>query len=78
MWHNSTGPTMKPLFKKYIELSNEAAQLNGFTDTGHMWRAKYEDDKFIGNMNKIWKRVEPLYHQLHQYTKNKLVEIYGK
>lgn len=78
MWHNSTGPKMKPLFKKYIELSNEAARLNGFNDTGEMWQATYEDPKFIENMLKIWNRIEPLYRELHEYTKNKLINIYGK
>lgn len=77
MWHNSTGPTMKPLYKKYIELSNEAAKLNGYTDAGDMWRAKYEDPNFIENMKKIWNNVEPLYNELHTYTRNKLIEIYG-
>lgn len=78
MWHNSTGPKMKPLFKQYIELTNEAAQLNGFNDTGDMWRARYEDDNFTENMQQIWNRVEPLYRELHTYTRNKLIEIYGK
>lgn len=78
MWHNSTGPKIKPLYKKYIELSNEAAHLNGYKDNGYMWRAKYEDSNFIENMKKIWKNVEPLYSELHEYTRNKLIEIYGK
>lgn len=78
MWHDSTGPLMKPLYKKYIELSNKAATLNGFKDAGDMWRSKYEDPNFIENMKKIWKRVEPLYNELHTYTRNKLIKIYGK
>lgn len=78
MWHDSTGPTMKPLYKKYIEISNEAAKLNGYTDAGDMWRNKYEDPMFIEKMKKLWLNVEPLYDELHKYTRNKLIEIYGK
>lgn len=78
MWHNSTGPLMKPLFKKYVELSNRAAVLNGFEDAGDAWRSKYEDPNFIDNMKNVWKTVEPLYNALHTYTKNKLIKIYGK
>lgn len=78
MWHNSTGPLMKPYYKKYIELSNKAATLNGFVDAGEMWRAKYEDPNFIENLKKIWQTVEPLYKELHEYTRNKLIKIYGK
>lgn len=78
MWHNSTGPLMKDYYEVYIELSNEAAKLNGFDDYGAMWRSKYEDPKFVDNLQKIWKQVEPLYDQLHEYTRNKLLNIYGE
>lgn len=76
MWHNKTGPLIKEYYKKYVNLSNEAAKLNGFDDYGDMWRSKYEDTNFEENMKKIWKQVEPLYDQLHQYVRRKLIEIY--
>lgn len=78
MWHNSTGPFMKSFYRNYIELSNKAAKLNGFSDNGEMWRAEYEDPNFIENMKKLWQTVEPLYKELHEYTRNKLIKIYGK
>lgn len=77
MWHNLTGPYMKPLFKSYINLNNEAAKLNGYKDAGEMWRSKYEDPKLVENLIAIWEKVEPLYVQLHTYTKRKLAKIYG-
>lgn len=77
-WHDKTGPPMRKPFKRYVELSNEAAELNNFTDYGAMWRAHYEDPKFVENVLKIWKQVEPLYNQLHTYTRKKLLKIYGK
>ncbi|XP_055323783.1 angiotensin-converting enzyme-like isoform X1 [Sitodiplosis mosellana] len=76
-WHNETGLKMKSVFKSYIELNNEAAKLNGYHDAGEMWRAKYEDPNLVDNLNAIWKKVEPLYLQLHTYTKNKLNKLYG-
>lgn len=77
MWHNSSGAPMRPLFKKYVEISNEAATLNGFADYGEMWRFKYEDDRFMENVNELWHQIEPLYNALHEYTRHKLLEIYG-
>lgn len=77
MWHNSTGPLMRPFYKKYIEISNEAAKLNEFNDYGDMWRSKYEDPNFIENVKELWHQIEPLYDALHEYTRNKLIEIYG-
>lgn len=77
MWFNSTGLKIKPLYKKYIELNNKAANLNGFSDAGEMWLSAYEDSKFLDNMKAIWKKVEPLYDEIHTYTKKKLATIYG-
>lgn len=78
MWYNKTGTPMKEHFKKYIDLSNEAARLNKFNDTGDMWRSRYEDPNLIENLKMIWKQVEPLYNELHTYTRTKLINIYGK
>lgn len=77
MWHNSTGPKIRPHFKKYVEIANEAARLNNFSDYGDMWRANYEDPNFLVNVENIWKKVQPLYDALHEYTRHKLLKIYG-
>lgn len=77
MWHNSTGPLIRPLYKKYIEISNEAAKLNDFKDNGEMWRSAYEDPDFLMHIKELWNEIKPLYDSLHEYTRNKLIEIYG-
>lgn len=77
MWHNSTGPHMRSHYKKYIDISNEAAKLNNFTDYGDMWRSSYEDPNFMDNLEKLWHKVQPLYDALHEYTRHKLIQIYG-
>jgi peptidyl-dipeptidase A len=41
-----------------------------------MWRAKYEDEKLIENVNKLWSEVEPLYNELHTYVRYQLLELY--
>lgn len=77
MWHNSTGPKMRSHYKKYVEISNEAARLNNFTDYGDMWRDSFEDPNFLTNVEDIWNKVQPLYDALHEYTRHKLINIYG-
>lgn len=49
----------------------------GYNDYGEMWRDAYEDEKFIENVDGMWKEVEPLYNELHTYVKRKLEKIYG-
>lgn len=78
MWHNLTGPSIRPHYRNYIEINNEAAKLNGLNDGGEMWRSSFEDPNLIENMQAIWKQVEPLYDALHKYTKYKLNRVYGK
>lgn len=68
---------MRNDFKKYVEISNEAAKLNGFEEYGELWRFAYEDPHFVENIKNIWKNVEPLYDQLHEYTRHKLLDLYG-
>lgn len=77
MWHDRTGSPMRQPYRRYIELANEAAKLNGFADAGDMWRADFEDAKFVENILQIWKQVEPFYGRLHAYTRQKLLDIYG-
>lgn len=76
-WFNRAGAPMRQDFKQYVAISNEAAALNGMHDYGEFWRSFYEDAKFIDNVKTIWNQVEPLYSRLHEYTRFKLLEIYG-
>jgi hypothetical protein len=49
----------------------------GFTDNGEMWRSDFETENFVDDMLALWKEVEPLYLELHNYVKNKLKNVYG-
>ncbi|GFG29388.1 hypothetical protein Cfor_04455 [Coptotermes formosanus] len=76
-WRNVSGAKMRDDYKKYVELSNLAAQKNGFSDNGEMWRSDFETETFVEDMENLWKEVEPLYLELHTYVKNKLKKVYG-
>jgi len=47
-WRNVTGRPIKHYYERFVELSNEAAQLNNFSDTGVMWLRDYESDCLNG------------------------------
>ncbi|KAB0802038.1 hypothetical protein PPYR_04224 [Photinus pyralis] len=76
-WRDATGAKMKSTYKQYVDLSNEAAKLNGFNDKGQMWKNDYESPKFEADMDKLWAQVKPLYDELHTYVARKLKKKYG-
>ncbi|KAG8285547.1 hypothetical protein J6590_078151 [Homalodisca vitripennis] len=41
-WHTSVGKAVKDRFQEYVELENEAAVLNNYTDNDAKWIAKQE------------------------------------
>lgn len=53
-WRKATGEKMKPLYERYVELSNLAATLNNYSDNAAYWLKDYEADDFpeqIGKLN---------------------------
>lgn len=81
MWAGwrTISPPMKPLYERFVELSNEGARELGFEDTGAMWRSKYDmpPDEFASEIERLWNQVEPLYESIHCYVRAKLNEQYG-
>ncbi|KAK4883480.1 hypothetical protein RN001_006799 [Aquatica leii] len=75
-WRNATGAKMKDTYKTYVNLSNEAAIINGFNDKGDLWRDAYESPTFISDMDRLWEQVKPLYNELHRYVGKKLKDMY--
>ncbi|GFY40189.1 angiotensin-converting enzyme [Trichonephila inaurata madagascariensis] len=45
-WRDAAGKPVREKYLRFVNLSNEAARLNGFPDTGDMWREAYESDTF--------------------------------
>ena len=70
---------MKPLYVRFVELSNEGARELGYADTGALWRSKYDmpPDEFAKEMDRLWTQVKPLYDSLHCYVRAELNEEYG-
>ena len=77
-WHAIARP-IRPLFRRYVELGNKGAHELKFSDTGAMWRSKYDmpPDAFAAEMDRLWEQVRPLYLSLHAYVRAKLREKYG-
>ncbi len=72
-------PKMRPEYARFVELANAGAKELGFSDSGAMWRAKYDmpPDEFTKELDRLWEQVKPLYLSLHAYTRMKLHEKYG-
>ena len=73
-WRQQTGVKMRDLYQEYIDLTNEAAVLNGFEDGTGMKIEPYESDTFVQEMADTWDGLKPLYEQLHAYVRNRLVQ----
>jgi peptidyl-dipeptidase A len=78
-WHNNVGRPMRADYIRLIDIANQGAKELGFSDTGAMWRSRYDmpPDEFAATTDKLWNEVKPLYEQLHCYTRAKLNQKYG-
>ncbi len=77
-WH-TISPPMRKDYARFVELSNKGARELGFSDTGAMWRSKYDmpPDEFTKELDRLWEQVRPLYLKLHAYVRFKLHEKHG-
>lgn len=77
-WHK-VGAPMRDRYARLVELSNQGARQVGFADTGVLWRSGYDmpAQEFSADIERLWKQMEPLYHELHTYVRRKLIEKYG-
>ncbi|XP_043928727.1 angiotensin-converting enzyme 2-like [Protopterus annectens] len=86
-WRVQLGKKMRPLYEEYVDLQNEAARLNGYSDLGDYWRANYQThesgkyaysrDNLLRDVEETFKQIQPLYRELHAYIRAKLYEVYG-
>jgi peptidyl-dipeptidase A len=77
-WHLISRP-MKPLYSRFVELTNQGARELGYRDAGAMWRSKYDipPDAFAAEVDRLWTQVKPLYDSLHCYVRWNLTKKYG-
>lgn len=77
-WRIQTGRKMKPLYERYVELKNQGARLNNFTDAGDQWRSEYETETFEADIMSMYEELRPLYEELHAYVRRNLHNVYGE
>jgi len=77
-WHSTARP-LRADYARYVELANEGARGFGFEDLGVMWRSNYDMSaaEFQREAAGLYGQVQPLYKELHCYTRNKLQQKYG-
>jgi len=77
-WHTVSRP-MKPLYSRFVDLTNQGARELGYRDAGAMWRSKYDmpPDAFAAEVDRLWNQVKPLYDSLHCYVRTNLTKKYG-
>jgi peptidyl-dipeptidase A len=77
-WH-TISPPFKKDYVRFVELSNKGAKELGFTDTGAMWRSRYDmpPDDFSTEVDRLWQQLRPLYLSLHTYVRGRLHAKYG-
>lgn len=77
-WH-AVGKPMASDYARLVEIANAGAKELGFADTGAMWRAGYDMPAadFEKLIDRLLAEVQPLYTDLHCYTRTKLNEKYG-
>ncbi|KAF2982124.1 hypothetical protein EK904_009087 [Melospiza melodia maxima] len=76
-WRDASGKKMRNNYKRYVELSNKAAVLNGYTDNGAYWRSLYETPTFEEDLERLYLQLQPLYLNLHAYVRRALYKNYG-
>ncbi|XP_011498128.1 PREDICTED: angiotensin-converting enzyme-like, partial [Ceratosolen solmsi marchali] len=76
-WRRRSGSQMKSLYQQLVDLNNEAAHINNFTDAAAYWQFPYESYNFERDVNEVWEEIKPLYEELHAYIRRKLRDLYG-
>ena len=75
----TVSPQMRPLYERFVEISNAGAQEMGFRDVGDMWRSGYDmpPADFTAELERLWEQVRPLYESLHCHVRAELANEYG-
>lgn len=77
-WHGIS-PPMRPMYQRFVELTNEGAREIGFANLAELWKSNYDmaPDAFEAETDRLWSQVKPLYDQLHCEVRAKLSKHYG-
>lgn len=76
-WRRVTGRRIRDLYEQLVDLTNQAARLNNFTDASAYWMFPYESTNMREEIDEVWEQIKPLYELLHAYVRRRLREAYG-
>ncbi|KAK9881011.1 hypothetical protein WA026_014354 [Henosepilachna vigintioctopunctata] len=76
-WRRNTGQQIKDTYEQMVQISNEAARLNNFTNTAEYWNFPFESSTLNDDLEDAWQEVKPLYELLHAYVRRRLRDYYG-
>jgi len=77
-WRRSSGRSMRPQFRDYVNLANRGAQNIELTNLGQMWRVPYESSNLKGDVKAMYNEMLPMYKHLHAYVRMQLRKYYGE
>ncbi len=77
-WQTIAVPMAKD-YARMVEIGNAGAKELGFSDIADMWLSNYDmpSKDMEATVEKLWSQVQPLYNDLHCYTRAKLNQKYG-
>ena len=77
-WQTIAVPMAKD-YARMVEIGNAGAKELGFSDIADMWLSNYDmpSKDMEATVEKLWTQVQPLYNDLHCYTRAKLNKKYG-
>ena len=77
-WQTIAVP-MKADYARMVEIGNQGAKELGFSDIADMWLSNYDmpSKDMEATVERLWTQVQPLYNDLHCYTRGKLNAKYG-
>ncbi|MFT5775870.1 M2 family metallopeptidase [Hyphomonas sp.] len=75
----TVSPAMKDDYARMVEIANEGARELGYSSLDQMWLSNYDmaPEEMETEVDRLWGQVEPLYKELHCYTRNRLNAQYG-
>ncbi|KPJ19244.1 Angiotensin-converting enzyme [Papilio machaon] len=76
-WRRNTGRRIRDLYEQLVDLTNQAARLNNFTDASAYWMFPYETINMRQEIEEVWEQIKPLYELLHAYVRRRLREAFG-
>ncbi len=81
MWEGwrTISPVMKADYAEMVGIANEGANELGYSSLDQMWLSGYDMPAadMSAEVQRLWSQVEPLYEELHCYTRTKLNQEYG-